>query len=116
MPALGAQAPTGHIYIEVTTDLIRQKTPEFGIFASGEPYTTIEQFIKGRGIIGAEVKDLIDGTRGYRLPNTALGHFPENPCKPGVHYLPFGNTRIPILTTDPTAGKPSKSFDWLPVG
>lgn len=116
MPSPGAQAPTGWIYIEVTRDLVRQPTPTFGIFASGEPFITIEQYIKGRGILGSELRDYEDGTRTYRLPNTSYGQFPEDPCHAGVRYLPFGNTRIPVQLTDPSTGKVAKTYYWLPLG
>jgi hypothetical protein len=115
MPQPGAPIPTGFIYIEVPPTLLRQPSPQFGTFASIQPYTDIEHYFKGR-CVGAELKDLISRTRVYRLPNTALIQFPEDPCNAGEYYLPVGNVRIPVLLTDPTVGKAAKSWDWIPVG
>lgn len=115
MPSPGAPIPTGFIYVEVTRDLIRQKTPTFGPFASIQPYTEIEQYISGRGIFSAELRDFIDGSRTYRLPNTSLGQFPIAPFTVADRFIPVGAVRIPILLTDPTVGKASRTEFWKPM-
>jgi len=38
---MSSGAQTDSIYIEVTRDLVQQKSPTFGIFASLEPFSTI---------------------------------------------------------------------------
>ena len=115
MPSPGAQIPTGFIYVDVPPTLIRQFRPVFGPFASIQPYTDIEQYISGRGIFSAELRDFIDGSRVYRLPNTSLGQFPIVPCTEEDRFIPVGATRIPILLTDPSVGKQSKNEFWKPL-
>lgn len=97
--------PTGYLYIEVPFDKVRQQDPVFTIFASPEPYVSIEAFAKGRGISNVYRRDLVDLSRVYRFPNTALWHFTKDKCNPGQRYLLVGNERFPVHSTDPSVGK-----------
>ncbi len=116
MPQPGAQMPTGFLYIEVTAGDIRQKTPTFGTFATGEPYTSIEHYLKGRCVLSVAKKDYHDSSRIYRLPNTAIRAFPVNPCDETERFLPVGNKRFIILELNPNADKTAKTTLWIPLG
>ena len=105
MPQPGALPPTGYLYLEVAFSDVRQQSPVFGIFASAEPYGSIEAFAKGRCISNVYRRDLIDRSRVYRFPNTSLRHFTEDKCKPGEFFLQVGPDRFYLQNSDPSSGK-----------
>lgn len=107
-------AQPGNVYIEVLRSDLDQTEPDFSWFASQEPYRTIELFIRGKCILVAYRRDLVDGSRVYRMPNTAKAKFTEDKCNPGNYYALVGTERYPILDSDPSVGK-TPTRDWLPV-
>jgi hypothetical protein len=110
----GAPIATGNVYIEVLRSDLSQIVPDFSWFASQEPYRTLEAFIKNKCILVAYRKDLVDGSRVYRLPNTAKVKFTEDKCNLGNYYALVVTKRYPILDTDPSSGK-TATRDWHPV-
>jgi hypothetical protein len=116
MPQPGTPFPTGWLYIEVLRTDIKQQRPNFTNYASIEPYTSIEAYFHGRCIGTVSKKDIIDNSRVYRFPNTALRQFPQDCNDPPGRYLPVGASRFEVLTTDPSLGKAAKTALWTPIG
>lgn len=114
MPQPGSTVATGYVYVEVLYSDIVQKDPDFSWFASQEPFRTLETYVRNKCILTAARKDLIDGSRVYRFPNTAKLKFIEDKCNLGNYYALVGNTRYPILDADPSIGK-TITRAWLPV-
>lgn len=103
MPAPGAPIRTSYLYLEVLFPDVRQQTPSFTITASPEPYYSIEAFAMGR-CVHFDRRDLVDRSRVYRFPNTALNLFPVDKCT-GKRFIGVGHDRFFISTTDPSLGK-----------
>lgn len=114
MPQPGSTVATGLVYIEVLQSDLVQTTPDFSWFASQEPYRTLETYIKNKCILVAYTRDMVDGSRVYRFPNTAKAKFTEDKCNPGNYFALVGTKQYPILDYDPSVGK-TATRDWRPV-
>lgn len=105
--------PESWYYFEVPFSDSSQQTPEFGILAQPQPYQAIERFMK-LYCVESERRDLVDRARIYRVRNTSIGLFEEDPCNPGVRILKADTKTYTLVDTDPT-GSRQVTRDWTPL-